>query len=76
MRNARFGITFKSISAIVFWLLLFSVIVSGVGYLGFSDALIQQCRAGAFRIAETASLDISADELDEYCEAGYDSEGG
>lgn len=75
MRKARFGITFKSVSAIVFWLVLFSLIVINVGYVGFTDAIIQQCRAGAFRIAETASLDINADELEAIFDAGSDSEG-
>ena len=75
MRKARFGITFKSVSAIVFWLVLFSLIVINVGYVGFTDAIIQQCRAGAFRIAETAALDIDADALEAIREAGSDSEG-
>ena len=75
MRKARFGISFKSVSAIVFWLVLFSLIVINVGYVGFTDAIIQQCRAGAFRIADTASLDINADELEQIREAGNDSEG-
>ena len=74
MRKARFGITFKSVSAIVFWLVLFSLIVINVGYVGFTDAIIQQCRAGAFRIAETAAPDINADELEAIREAGSDSE--
>ena len=38
MRKARYGITFKSISAIVFWLVLFALIIINLGYVGFKEA--------------------------------------
>ena len=63
MRKIRFGITFKSVSAIVFWLVLFTLIVINIGYIGFTGAVIQQLRADAFRIADFAALDIDAGQM-------------
>ena len=50
----------------VLLLVLFSVVVSIIGFNGFTSALMQQYADGAFRTARTASSELSADLIDYY----------
>ena len=59
MRKLRSSIVFKSISGIVILLLVFTVIVSVIGYLEFTDALMEQYAEGAFYTADTAALNVN-----------------
>lgn len=59
----RNGIAFKSIAGIVALLIVFSVIVSIIGYVEFTDALMQQCAGGAFYTADASALTVKADHL-------------
>ena len=54
MKKLRQHVAFKSIGGIVLLLVLFSGIVSAIGYNGFTEALLSQYEDGAFRTAETA----------------------
>ena len=74
-RKKRFfnGIVFKSLSGIIIILVIYSVIVSLIGFSGFTDALLTQYQDGAFRTADAASLRIQADRIKEYSEKGWES---
>ena len=67
-------ITVKSIIGIVLLLVVFSAFVGAVGFTSFTDALMAQYADGAFRTAETASIFVDADRIDEYLESGGTSE--
>ena len=67
-------ITVKSIIGIVLLLVVFSAFVGAVGFTGFTDALMAQYADGAFRTAETASIFVDADRIDEDLESGGTSE--
>ena len=54
--------------------MLFALIIVNIGYIGFKNAYIQQCSAGAFHIADATALDIDVDMLDSFYETGGDSE--
>ena len=67
------GIVFKSTCGIVLMLVLFSVIVSIIGYNSMTDALLTQYSEGAFRTADMAATMIEPEYIDEYAEKGWDS---
>ena len=54
----------------VILLVLFSVVVSVIGFNGFTNALLAQYADGAFRTARTASSELSADLIDDYWASG------
>ncbi len=64
----------KSIFGIVLLLVIFSVIVSVIGYNGFTDALMAQYADGAFLTAETAAGLLDADRIDAYAQSGGTTE--
>ena len=70
MKRLRQHVTFKSISGIVLLLVLFSTIVSIIGYRTFTNALLNQYAEGAFLTAQTAAELVDADRLDEYAQSG------
>lgn len=74
IQNMRQSIMFRSISVMVFLLLLFSVIVSVFGYRAFTDILLEQFADGAFRVAHGAANYVNADRLDAYMADGGTSE--
>ena len=59
-------ITFKSIFAMVVMLILFAAIVSAIGFVTFTNALLSQYADDAFLTAETAAEFINADKMDAY----------
>ena len=74
MNKTRRSIALKSISGIVLLLVAFSIIVSVIGYRGFTQAMMEQYAEMAFRTASIASYSIDADLIDEYLERGAESE--
>ncbi len=70
MKGLRQHVTVKSISGIVLLLVLFSAIVSVIGYRTFTNALLNQYAHGAFLTAQTAAELVDADRLDEYAQSG------
>ena len=74
MKRLRQSISFKSISGIVLLLVLFSLIVSMIGYNGFTDALLNQYSEGAFHTARIAAAIIEADRIDEYSRSSGETE--
>ena len=70
MKRLTQRITYKSIFGIVLLLILFSLIVSAIGYGSFTDALLDQYAEGAFLTAQTAAELVDADRMDEYAQSG------
>ena len=70
MRKLRQHAAFRSIGGIVLLLVLFSGIVSMIGYTSFSSALLDQYADGAFLTAETAADYVDADRIDAYARSG------
>ena len=74
MRKTRKRIALKSIGGIVFLLAVFAVIVSAIGFQGFTDALLSQYAEDAFRTAETAALCVDADRMEAFAQSGGETE--
>ncbi len=70
MKKLRNSIAFKSIAGIVASLIVFSVIVSIIGYMEFKDAMMQQYARGAFYTADAAAFMVKADHLQMYLDSG------
>ena len=70
MMRLRQHVAFKSIFGIVLLLVLFSLIVSVIGYTSFTEAQLQQYADGAFLTARTAAELVDADRMEEYAESG------
>ena len=64
------SVVFKSVFGIISILVIFSVIVSIMGYNSFTAALLEQYTDDAFNTANTASAGIDADRMDAYAESG------
>ena len=60
------SIAFRSISGIVFLLVLFTGMISRVGYRGFADEIFRQYTDEAFRIADAAAKDVDADLMEDF----------
>ena len=74
MRKLREHAAWKSITGIVLLLVLFSGIVGGIGYNGFTEALMEQYADGAFLTAETAARFLDGDRIDAYVQSGGTTE--
>lgn len=64
----------RLISSIVVLLLVFSGIVSTIGYIRFTQSLTAEYNDSAFRTAETAATLVNAEHIDEYLRTGGDSD--
>ena len=62
------GFAFRMVSGIVLWFLLFSVIVSTIGFMQFTKSLTREYNDSAFRTAESAAMLVNGDRIDEYLE--------
>lgn len=60
------GFAFRMISGIVLWFLLFTVIVSTIGFLKFTQSMTDEYNDAAFRTAESAAMLVDGDKIDEY----------
>ena len=74
MKKPSESVAFKSIAGIVILLFVFTMIVSWIGFRGFTDSLLTQYADGAFRVAETARYSIDADRMDQYRDSGGTTE--
>lgn len=74
MKRLRQHAAFKSIFGIVLLLVLFSSVVSTIGYNAFTDALLEQYASGAFLTAQTAAQLVDGDRIDEYLSSGGTTE--
>ena len=73
-KKLKYGMSFNIISFAVFLLFIFSIVVSFVGYMQFTDSLATEYNDSAFRTAETAATLINADRIEEYLENGGNDE--
>jgi hypothetical protein len=62
------GFAFRMISGIILWFLLFTIIVSTIGYMRFTESLTEEYNDSAFRTAESAAMLVNGDKIDEYLE--------
>ena len=58
------------ISAIILLIMIFSVIVSIIGYMSFTETLKREYLDMAYRSAETATALVDGDRIDDYIEEG------
>ena len=63
------GFAFRMISGIILWFLLFTIIVSTIGYMRFTESLTEEYNDSAFRTAESAAMLVNGDKIDEYLES-------
>jgi len=70
MRRLKESIVLKSIMAIIVPLALLSLIVSVLGFRGFTDGMLELYEQGAVEIAGTAAAGVDADRLDAYVADG------
>ncbi len=66
----RKSIAFKSFFGIVALLFVFAVIVSYIGYRGFTEELLDQYADSAFRTAHTAADMVDGNRFGKYIESG------
>ena len=62
------GFAFRMISGIILWFLLFTIVVSTIGYIRFTESLTQEYNDSAFRTAEAAVMLVDGDKIDAYLE--------
>ena len=74
MRKLRESIVFKTIFTLVVLLIVYSMVVSLIGYRELTDALLNQYADGAFRTAGIAARFIDPDRIDEYADSGGEGE--
>ena len=68
------NLAFRIIASIIFLLLVFSTIVSGIGYFRFTHSIVDEYSEFSYRISQTAASYIDADQLDHYLECNGDDE--
>ena len=66
----KVSIILKSISGIVMLLIVFSVIVSIIGFRNFTDALLDQYSDGAFHTANIAVMEMNVSKIEDYAVSG------
>ena len=74
MKKIRQSVAFKSIAGILLLLVVFSVIISIIGYHSFTDALLTQYADGAFLTAKAAAQYVDPDQMDAYAASGGTTE--
>lgn len=70
LKYAVSGMTFRIILGTLFVILLFEIIVSGVGYHQFTGALTKEYQDSAFRTADTAAALVDGDKIDTWLQEG------
>ncbi len=73
MKKLVHHIAFKSIFGIMALLVVFSAIVSVIGFNSFTDALLTQYADGAFLTAEAAAQIVKGDKIVDYAQSGGDT---
>ena len=68
-RKVSDSIVFKSLFGITVLLIVFAAAIGVIGYRAFSEAIMEQYADGAFHTAESASLLIDKDRIDELAES-------
>ena len=74
LKNIHADLAFNIISAVVLLLVIFSLIVSAIGYFSFTNALEREYRDTTFSMADTARTLVNGDNIDAYLAQGGKSE--
>lgn len=69
-KKFRGSVVVKSVAGIVLLLTVFSLIISAIGYNGFTKALLEQYATDAFYTADTALTGLDANRMDAYAQSG------
>ena len=69
-KRLKSNLAFNIISSVILLLIIFSAIVSYIGYVRFTEALTAEYTESAFCTAETAATLIKADKISEYLKNG------
>lgn len=69
-KKPRVSILFKSIAGMVLLVIVFSILVSIMGFYSFTDALLEQYAEGALRTAETAAAALDDVGIEAYARSG------
>lgn len=70
LQKLRSNLAINIISAVVLLLLIFSLIVSTIGYVSFTNALKREYAETTFHIADTAATLVNGDRIDDYLAEG------
>lgn len=74
LRRRRVNLALNVIQSIVGALLLFSIIVSVVGSIGYAEALKSEYAESTYRMADTAAVLIDGDNLQKHLDEGEDED--
>ncbi len=74
IKFSRNNLAFNIISAVVLLLAIFSLIVSIIGYEGFTDAFEKEYSETTANMADTATTLVNGDRIDDYLAEGGQSE--
>ena len=74
INNLRANLAFNIISAIVLLLVIFSIIVSVIGYTSFTTSLERVYRDTTYSIADTAATMVNGDRIDDWLNEGGTSD--
>ena len=66
IKKIRSSLAFNIIGGIILLLVVFGIIVSGIGYYSFTDAFKKEYSTTTSHIADTATTLINGDHLDDY----------
>ena len=74
MKRLFNSIRFKSIFGVELLLVTFFLVVSVIGYQGFTEALLDQYAEDAFRTAKVAALNLEPDRVNAYMQSGGEND--
>lgn len=74
LQQLRSNLAFNLISAVVALLMLFSVLVSVIGYVSFTNAFIKEYRESTYHMAVAATSQVNGDRIDDYLAEGGTSD--
>lgn len=74
VRKIQRSLVLRTILNVVFLLAIYTIIVSVIGYIEVTDALLDQYADGAFRTAGIAAHTIEPDKIDSYINSGGEGE--
>lgn len=72
IRDFTSSFAFRMIIGIVLWLTIFTICISTIGYVKFTESLTREYNDSAFRTAETAVTLVDGNKIDEYLQKGFD----
>ncbi|MBR3149075.1 MAG: SpoIIE family protein phosphatase [Eubacterium sp.] len=74
LKKFRSNLAFNIIGALVLLMLVFSWVVSIIGYVSFTNSFKREYSTSTFHMAQTAATLVNGDSIDRYLENGIDDE--